>query len=248
MISPVEDYQEEGELLAKIIAEESHIPVETLLDLGCGGGHVDFYLKRHFQITAVDISPPMLQLARTLNPEITYLPGDMRTIRLDRLFDAVLIHDAINCMLTPDDLGAAFQTAYQHLRPGGVFITLVEVWPGSFHQNRTAVTSRKKGDVEIVFIENYYDPDPKDTSYESSFVYLIRQKGRLVVERDHHLCGIFPVETWLRLLKDVGFAVKERKYEHSQFAPGESYPLLVSTKIASESCSENKDTSQRGER
>jgi SAM-dependent methyltransferase len=155
IISPVEDYREEGELLARIIEEESHIPAQTLLNLGCGGGHVDFYLKRHYQITAADISQPMLELARKLNPEITYLLGDMRGLRLGREFDAVLIHDAINYMLTPDDLRAAFQTACQHLRRGGVFITMVEVWPGSFHQNKTTVTSRQKGGVEIVFIENY---------------------------------------------------------------------------------------------
>jgi hypothetical protein len=111
-----------------------------------------------------------------------------------------------------------------------VFITMVEVWPGSFHQNKTTVTSRQKGGVEIVFIENYYDPDPEDTIYECSFVYLIRQNGQLIVETDRHLGGIFPLETWPGLLKEAGFSVKERRLEHSQLAQGQYYPLLVSTK------------------
>jgi len=35
----------------------------------------------------------MLELSRTINPELEHLVGDMRTIRLGRTFDAVLIHD-----------------------------------------------------------------------------------------------------------------------------------------------------------
>ncbi len=222
IISPVEDYQEEGELLARIIQEESQTDVKTLLDLGCGGGHVDFYLKTHFQVTSADISQPMLDLAGELNPEINYLLGDMRTMRLGKIFDAVVIHDAINYMLTADDLKAAFQTAYQHLKPGGVFVTYVEVKPGFYDQNKTTVTIRKKGDIDIVFIENYFDPDPHDTTYEGTFLYLIRRGGHLTVEVDRHLCGVFPVSIWRRLLKDVGFACKERKFEHS--------PLLICVK------------------
>jgi SAM-dependent methyltransferase len=230
IISPVEEYEEEGELIARVIREESLISVKTLLDLGCGGGHVDFYLKKYFTVTAADISEPMLALAARLNPEVTCLMGDMRTMRLDQRFDAVVIHDAINYMLTSDDLRAAFQTAYEHLKPGGSFITFAEVIAESFQQNKTVVTSRSRGEVEIIFIENYYDPNPKDTTYEGTFLYLIRKRGGLAVEIDHHLGGIFPLETWHRLLERTGFEVKELNWVHSEFAEGESVPLLVCTR------------------
>jgi SAM-dependent methyltransferase len=230
IISPVDDYQEEGELFARVIREESQIPVKTLLDLGCGGGHVDHYLKNHFQVTSADISQSMLKLARQLNPEVEYMMGDMRMLRLDRTFDAVVIHDAINYMLTPQDLRAAFQTAHQHLKSGGVFLTCVEVMPDSFEQNKTRVTTRKKDGVEIAFIENYYDPDENDTVYQGTFIYLIRQGGRLSIETDRHLCGVFPLASWRRLLGEIGFEVRERRFEHSEFAPGQFYPLLVCIK------------------
>lgn len=64
----------------------------------------------------------MLALSRELNPECEHLPGDMRTLRLGRSFDAVLVHDAIMYMTTREDLLAAARTAYEHTRPGGAAI------------------------------------------------------------------------------------------------------------------------------
>lgn len=121
IISPPEHYIEEAEDFRRTIMAHARIPAATLLDLGCGGGHNDWTLKKHFQVTGVDISPEMLELAARLNPEAEYLQGDMRTVRLGRLFDAVVIADSIDYMLTEVDLRAAFVTAYEHLKPGGVF-------------------------------------------------------------------------------------------------------------------------------
>ena len=48
IISPVEDYIEETELFSKLIKEHSTIEVNTLLHLGCGGGHNDYTFKKTF--------------------------------------------------------------------------------------------------------------------------------------------------------------------------------------------------------
>jgi len=47
----------------------------------------------------------MLELSRTINPEAEHILGDMRTLRLGRTFDAVLIHDAICYMTTEASSG-----------------------------------------------------------------------------------------------------------------------------------------------
>src|SRR5262245_47892136 len=60
---------------------------ETLLDLGAGAGHNVFHLKRRFSCTLVDLSDGMLGLSRDLNPECEHEVGDIRTVRLDRMFD-----------------------------------------------------------------------------------------------------------------------------------------------------------------
>ena len=85
--------------------------VHSLLDLGCGGGHNDLTWKKQVQVTGVDISEDMLLLAGRTNPEVPYLPGDLRSVRLEQEFDAVVIAEAITYMLTTDELRAAFATA-----------------------------------------------------------------------------------------------------------------------------------------
>jgi len=230
IISPVEDYIEETELFSKLIKEHSRIEVKTLLHLGCGGGYNDYTFKKYFKVTSLDISEDMLGLAKKLNPEVNYKYGDMRTIRLEEKFDAVTILDSINYIKTVEDLQRTFITAYEHLKPGGVFLTFVEQIAGQFKQNNTTYSTHSKGDVEITFVENDYDADPTDTSYEATFVYLIRVGGKLEIHNDCHLCGIFKLETWLELLKTTGFEVKQVKFTHSTFTEGESYPMLICIK------------------
>jgi hypothetical protein len=101
---------------------------------------------------------------------------------------------------------------------------------GQFKQKNTTCSTHSKGNVEITFIENYYDPDPTDTNYEATFIYLIRVGGKLEIYSDRHLCGIFKLETWLECLKATGFEVKQVKFTHSTFTEGEFYPMLICIK------------------
>jgi len=40
-----------------------------------------------------------------------------------------------------------------------------------------------------------------------TLVYLIRRKGKLEVYTDHHVLGLFKLQTWLDLLKKAGFDI-----------------------------------------
>ncbi|WP_352151727.1 class I SAM-dependent methyltransferase [Methanoculleus oceani] len=223
-MSPPEEYADEAEFYSeRIIRRTGH---GTLLHLGCGGGHLDLWLKGRFTLTGVDMSEEMLALARRLNPEATYISGDMRTVRLGRTFDAVIAHDAINYMLTPEDLRAVFETAYLHLRPGGIFLTLVERRSERFLQNRTDCSAHTAGDIGLIFIQNEYDPDPSDSTYEVTLLYLIHRDGELEIVTDRHVCGIFPLSLWLDLLKEAGFSVSVEEYMED----GERYPVPVCIK------------------
>ena len=208
IVSPKEKYIEEAEGVCQAIWGYSQIEAKDILHLGCGGGHLDYTLKKYFAVTSVDISDKMLALARQLNPEVTYHLDDMRTVRLNRTFDAVLIADSIDYMLTVEDLQAAIMTAHAHLKPGGILYTYAEEIAELFRQNKTGYDVGAAGNVHVAFFENRYDPDPTDTTYEMVFVYLIRHDGQLTIETDRHLGGLFPLETWLDTLKEVGFAVR----------------------------------------
>jgi SAM-dependent methyltransferase len=207
IISPPEEYLDETDELMGLVEKHAEIQIKRILNLGCGGGHNDFALKRKYEVTSVDISDAMLNLARKLNPEVEYHNGDMRTVRMNQQFDCVTIFDSINYMCTVDDLREAFRTAYEHLKPGGIFATYIEEWKERFKQNKTSHLIRKKDDIEIVLVENYYDPDPNDTWYEGNLIYIIRRAGKLTIETDSHIVGIFPLQTWTDICREVGFEV-----------------------------------------
>ncbi|MGB3258736.1 MAG: class I SAM-dependent methyltransferase, partial [Ornithinimicrobium sp.] len=90
LLSPPEEYVEEAATIAGLLGT-GVADVRTLLELGSGGGHNTVHLKRDFQMTLVDLSPDMLAVSASLNPDCEHLEADMRTLRLGRIFDAVLI-------------------------------------------------------------------------------------------------------------------------------------------------------------
>jgi SAM-dependent methyltransferase len=226
IIASPEEYEEETELLVKAIKDNSKIEARTLLHLGCGAGGNDYTFKRHFEVTGVDISGPMLKIAKKLNPEVTYICDDMRKMELKECFDAVTIPDSIGHMTTEGDLKKAIVTAFDHLKPGGVLLIVAHIRE-EFRENNFVYTG-SQGDIQVTVFENNYVLQPAQTTYEATIVYLIRHRGKLEIHSDWGTIGLFPLATWLFLLKDVGFNVNQITIEHSydRFIVGEGKYLL----------------------
>jgi SAM-dependent methyltransferase len=220
LLTAPEDYAEEAEFYRNAIISASDTSPETLLELGSGGGNNASHLKAHFQLTLIDLSPQMLKISQQLNPECEHIQGDMREIRLDRLFDAVFIHDAIMYMSSEADLQRAIETAYLHCRPGGVVLLAPD------HVQETFQPSTDHGGHDgqkggIRYLDWTWDPDPEDSTCISDMVYLIKDKqGNLQIEHDRHLLGLFPRQIWLKFLTNAGFQPQVIPFEHSQIEPG----------------------------
>jgi len=206
-----------------LIRQYAKLPADSLLNIGCGGGKNVLNLKRELSVTGLDLSPAMLAQAKELNPGCTFVQGDMRTFRLGRSFDAVLMDDAISHITCRADFVAAFATAYDHLNPGGVLVATPDVTFETFQQNKTTATQATREGLDVVFVENMYDPDPTDEQYETTILYLIRDHGRLRIETEHWTMGIFSLDTWRHVLRETGFEVHEGRYnagddEYTTFA------------------------------
>lgn len=220
LLTAPEDYAEEAEIYRQALLAASQHPPQTLLELGSGGGNNASHLKAHFTLTLVDLSPGMLAISQELNPECEHLPGDMRTVRLGRLFDAVFIHDAIMYLTSEADLLAAFETAFIHCRPGGAALFA----PDYLRETFRPTTDHGGHDGErrsLRYLEWTWDPDPEDTTYIVDFAYLLKDEtGAMHCEYDRHLLGHFPRQTWLRLLTETGFQPRVMPFEHSEIEPG----------------------------
>jgi hypothetical protein len=208
LLSAPADYAEEAEFARGLLAGAGAATGATLLELGSGGGNNASHLKAHFKMTLLDLSEGMLNLSRTLNPECEHIQADMKTVRLGRTFDAVLIHDAVMYMTTESDLRRAIETASIHCKDGGAVLFMPDVIRETFvslttHGGHDGAGGDRRS---IRYIEWTFDADPEDTTYTVDFAYLLREKNQPVrVVHDTHVFGIFPRDTWLALLRDAGF-------------------------------------------
>lgn len=209
LVSDPADYEEEVDFFLPLLAEVTARPDAALLELGSGGGNNAFYLKRAFAaVTLVDLSEEMLDVSRQLNPDCEHLQGDMRTVRLNQTFDAVFIHDALDYMTTREDLRRALETAFVHCKPGGMALFVPDHVRETFEPDTDH--GGEDGDGRAVrFLEWTHDPDPHDTSYITDYIVVVREGDAIVsVTHDRHVLGIFPRETWLALLAEVGFTAE----------------------------------------
>lgn len=208
VLSAPEDYAQEAAFYRRILDDAGDGPLRTLLELGSGGGNNASHLKQHVEMTLVDRSPAMLAVSRTLNPACEHVVGDMRTVRLDRVFDAVFIHDAIDYMQTEDDLRQAIGTAYAHCRPGGVALFAPDHTVESFRPG-TSHGGHDRGDRSLRYLEWTWDFDPGDTTYETVMVYVLREAdGSVRCVQDRHRFGLFSERRWLQVLEEAGFRVR----------------------------------------
>jgi SAM-dependent methyltransferase len=209
LLSPPSEYVEEAADLLPRLGGGTDSRAETLLELGAGGGSLASHLKRRFRLTLTDLSPRMLDVSRALNPECEHLVGDMRTLRLGRQFDVVLVHDAIMYATTPAAVRATLQTAAVHCRPGGT----VAVLPDHVRETFAPATDHGGHDAPdgrgLRYLEWSWDPDPADDSYAVDYAFLLRDPdGGTTIEHDRHVEGLFARTQWLEWLAESGIQAR----------------------------------------
>jgi SAM-dependent methyltransferase len=207
LFSPPEHYDEEAADILGRLAPHAASGAATLLELGCGGGSLASHLKSHFTLTLTDRSPSMLAVSRALNPECEHCVGDMRTLRLDRRFDVVLVHDAIMYATTPEDVRATLATAAEHCRADGTVIVLPDFvqetfTPGTEQGGEDAADGRG-----FRYLQWRWDPDPTDDTYVVDYAFVMRDAtGDVCVVHDRHVEGVFPRASWIEWFAEGGLS------------------------------------------
>jgi SAM-dependent methyltransferase len=205
LFSPPIHYGEEAADLLARLEPVSRSGFATLLELGSGGGSLASHLKPHFLLTLTDRSPGMLAVSRAVNPEAEHLAGDMRTLRLNRTFDVVLVHDAIMYATTEADVRATIETAAAHVRPGGTVLVVPDFTketftPGTEHGGEDGTDGRG-----LRYLEWHWDPDSADDTYLVDYAFLLREAtGDVRAVHDRHVEGLFTRAQWLSWFAAAG--------------------------------------------
>ena len=220
-LSPPSDYAAEAAQFDALLTEHLGPGPQHVLELGAGGGHTLVHLDarahpsygrgRH-HTAAVDLSPAMLAHAAKLIPGLAVHTADMRSLNLGETFDAILLHDAVDYLLSEDDLDRTFAAARAHLRPGGLLFVAPTYYRETFVAHDVAADVADADGRPVPFFTHVHDPDPADTTVEMRNLILLPdasdksgRNGFTTVE-DRHVLGLFPYETWTTRLEAAGFA------------------------------------------
>ncbi len=140
--------------------------LESILELGCGtGNHALILAEKGYQVDAVDISIDMLEVSRkrlqnlpiTVTSRVNFRHGDLQSVRTDKKYDAVIsLFHVMSYQITNEALNAAFATAKDHLKPGGVF--LFDCWYGPAVLSDRPVTRIKRLEDEQTSIVRIAEP------------------------------------------------------------------------------------------
>jgi ubiquinone/menaquinone biosynthesis C-methylase UbiE len=208
LISPVEEYAGEAEEFLRVLRAAAP-DAQTLLELGSGGGHNAYYMKAHFQLTLSDLSEQMLDVSKRLNPECEHTAGDMRSLQLQRTFDAVFVHDAIHYMLTEADLAAAIATAFRHCKPGGVALIVPDALTETFEPDSDCGGSDAPDGSGVRYLEWDLAPSAGTQIGQTYYTFLTREANGVVESfTEAHPFGLFARDTFVRLIEHQGFHVQ----------------------------------------
>jgi SAM-dependent methyltransferase len=208
------DYAKEADFIAGLI--RSRRPeAKDLLDLGSGTGtHALLLAQLGFRVTGVELSPGMAEIARRKpsrgGAPVEFLVADVRTLRLDRTFDAVtsLFH-VMSYQVSNEDFASALGTARAHLRAGGIFI--FDFWYGPAVLADRPEVRTKRIEREGLHITRRAEPehDEKSRTVNVNYTLQVLESGSASSReiRESHRMRYYFLPEIMPMLDAAGFRV-----------------------------------------
>jgi SAM-dependent methyltransferase len=187
-----------------------------LLDVGCGTGKSFMpMLERGYDVTACDLSPAMVERAREAAAGTTadVFVADMRELPAIGRFDLVTcLDDALNYLLTDDELRRAFTGVAANLRPGGLFVFDLNTLGGYRHHVLRDIAMDAHG--AFICWRGNCDADAVEPGglFSSLIeVFAPEDDGGWRRYTSEHVQRHHPAGLVERLLSDAGFDLLERR-------------------------------------
>ena len=202
-------YSDWADFIEKIFNKECKSRPELVLDLGCGTGKMTLELaSRGYDMTGIDISPEMLDIAREQAEiggyDILWLSQDMREFELYGTVDsAVSCLDCINHLTKPSDVKKTFDLMHNYLIPDGIFVFDIngKAKFENIYADRSYVMEENGG---VCIWQNYYD---KKTKLCDFYITLFEEcsDGRYERYDDEQRERMYTVSEMRKMLVASGF-------------------------------------------
>jgi SAM-dependent methyltransferase len=237
------DYSNDANFIAQIV--QTYLPdARSILDLGCGtGAHSYLLAEQGFEVYGIDSSADMIHQANQrlaegsldLSNRLAFAQGDLRSLKLDRSYDAVIsIFHVMSYQTTNDDLLAAFASAKKHLNSGGVFI--FDFWYGPAVLSDRPTPRLKRLENEQIEAIRFAEPKhyPNENLVDVRYQMFIKDKEQQTLEEfaeSHPMRYLFKPEIELMLSISQMKLVDCREWS-SQREPGfETWSVYCVAKV-----------------
>jgi SAM-dependent methyltransferase len=204
------NYKEQAQSIDGLIKKFKKSGGNRLLEVACGTGKLVQYLKGEYSVTATDISPEMLKIARARVRGVRFQRADMVKFKFAEKFDIIIcLGSSIGYVKTKPKLERTLLNFENHLKTGGVLI--IEPWltKRSFKAGGPHLSSFADSNVCVAALNV---SKVKGTISILDFHYLIAEKDKGVrFARDMHQLGMFEVDYMLARLRGLGFRAHYQK-------------------------------------
>lgn len=190
----------------------ARVPIELSLDLGCGTGSMAIELsKRGYDMTGVDISPDMLDIARQRAEKegignLLLLCQDICEFELYGTVDlAVCCLDTLNHITDSQKLKKFLSLVHNYLVPNGLFIFDVNT-PHKFDTVYADNAYVLEDEGVYCGWQNYYNKKSKRCDFYLS-VFEEQEDGSYLRRDDHHSERCYSMRQLKKLLDESGFEI-----------------------------------------
>lgn len=198
------NHEKESDFIKWSVDKHKTSQGNKLLDVACGTGRHVKLLNNNFNVVGVDINPAMLKIAREKVPNVDFLIGDMKKLNLNYSFDILIcLFSAINYNTTLEELEITLINFNNHLQPGGVLIFDLGLNIENWIEGLVSVDTVVDKNLKLVRICQSH---LEDGIFNSSFVFFIKENGKLDFDIDQHELGVFGIEDVVKLLEKLGFS------------------------------------------
>ena len=197
---------------------------QSLLDLACGSGiFVLAMAKQGLQVTGLDLSKELLEIARTKAlteaVEVEWLHANMSEFTPMRKYDCVTCwFDSLNYLLRVDELAKTFQNAFVALAPKGYFFfDMNTIYGLAVQWQRFPYFIQQETPDYLEIVENSYDYELGIA--EMRLIMFERSGENWAHYEEKHQERGYAVDDVLLLLQNAGFLVKHLTGDPRQMSP-----------------------------
>jgi len=209
------DYDSDAKFLADFFRKYH---CRNVIDIGCGtGNHALRLSKMGYQVTGVDVSSTMLEIAKAKDKEakIKFIKGDMKKLEKvvpkgQRFDAAICLGQVFSHLMTNKDVQALLNRLHKILKQNGLFVFSARNAKkiNEEYLNKLRLDHMINEEKLQLLILTYNTRDLQDSNIIVwNPIYLIKQNSKVDLQIREHRLRWFEFSTLKKIITENGFKI-----------------------------------------